>query len=439
MWIEYLFTMLETLAVYSSFVIGFEKKKEYSLWWLVPAIMAELVIVEMVTGFNILGEAGFLIWSVYEFVIVTFLFKGNAWICIYIIMLFNILISFIDNIVSVIASNIFGVNVQDMFIHGPERTIIAVISKVLLIITMSVIGILLKKIKGKIGYTLKISDIWYVVAMALFVLASYGISDKSFYNLTNLSLIIYVMIFICLLYIMILVFKNKNEKEKRQGKEQELEQFKHVMRLQEHHMDENIEMFEKLRCLRHDIRDHVNMVKYCYENSLEREGEAYLDQIKTVTEDLNIRNDTRNSYVDAVLNIKYNEARKNNIYMTIRCEEYLDELKNPLPVSIIFNNALNNAIEACMGTEDEKQRKIEVIIQGKKDILVIINNFSLGVQEEDGNLITSKDDFYSHGIGMKNINNAVNDLDGIWKWYYDKEKKIFTLKINWNENNQEMI
>lgn len=82
----------------------------------------------------------------------------------------------------------------------------------------------------------------------------------------------------------------------------------------------------------------------------------------------------------------------------------------PLDISTIFGNALDNAIEAS-GSLPEEQRLIT--IKGNRihdlQIIVVENNVRPDCEVPAG---TSKKDTFLHGFGLANINAAVEKYGG---------------------------
>ena len=78
-------------------------------------------------------------------------------------------------------------------------------------------------------------------------------------------------------------------------------------------------------------------------------------------------------------------------------------------LSIILNNALNNALEACevlSGSDPEAERFISVTTYCKNNMFLIEvkNSFDGTVcVTEDGGLKSRKQDTHRHGLGFQNI------------------------------------
>lgn len=75
-------------------------------------------------------------------------------------------------------------------------------------------------------------------------------------------------------------------------------------------------------------------------------------------------------------------------------------------LSIIINNALDNAVEACLKQKNEN-RYVELTAHRRENVFFVIvrNSFDgkLTRNKANGQLVTSKKDTKNHGLGMRNI------------------------------------
>ncbi|WP_242986153.1 ATP-binding protein [Roseburia sp. AF42-8] len=82
----------------------------------------------------------------------------------------------------------------------------------------------------------------------------------------------------------------------------------------------------------------------------------------------------------------------------------------PLDISTIFSNALDNAMEASERLPED-QRLVTVKAERVRDMLIITveNNTLPGTRPAEG---TTKKDRFVHGFGIPNIKKAVEKYDG---------------------------
>lgn len=98
---------------------------------------------------------------------------------------------------------------------------------------------------------------------------------------------------------------------------------------------------------------------------------------------------------------------------------------DPLDISTLFGNALDNAIEACMQLPDA-QRLVTVKTSRVRDmLLVLVENTMSSSLVWNGR--TTKEDPFLHGFGLANIQRTVEKYGGHCLTH--GKDGIFTLKI----------
>lgn len=99
-------------------------------------------------------------------------------------------------------------------------------------------------------------------------------------------------------------------------------------------------------------------------------------------------------------------------------------------ISILFSNALNNAIEACVRNDNERAPWIDFKVLRKDNMLFIqfTNTIYGTIHEENGVLLSTKTHSENHGIGFKNMERVVQKHDGNITVDYDDD--TFRLYIN---------
>jgi sensor histidine kinase regulating citrate/malate metabolism len=98
-------------------------------------------------------------------------------------------------------------------------------------------------------------------------------------------------------------------------------------------------------------------------------------------------------------------------------------------ICTIFGNALDNAIEYEQQIEEEEKRLIHVSLFAQKGFVMIrFENYFEGELKLEGDLpITTKQDTYYHGYGLKSIRYAVQKYDGVVN--VAQKENWFELKI----------
>ena len=180
------------------------------------------------------------------------------------------------------------------------------------------------------------------------------------------------------------------------------------------HIREIEQLYTGVRSMRHDMQNYLFDIKSLLAAqgvSVEGEGEqaGYKSGIGTALDALNVYYHTWNPVTDVVLNGKYQQAKSLGIQFDSEFLFPSDYGIDVFDLSIILNNALNNALEACevlSGSDPEAERFISVTSYCKNNMFLIEvkNSFDGTVcVTEDGGLKSRKQDTHRHGLGFQNI------------------------------------
>lgn len=178
------------------------------------------------------------------------------------------------------------------------------------------------------------------------------------------------------------------------------------------HIREIEQLYTGVRSMRHDMQNYLFDIKSLLAAqgvSVEGELAGYFSGIGTALDALNFYFHTGNPVTDVVLNGKYQQAKSMGIQFDSEFLFPSDYGIDVFDLSIILNNALNNALEACevlSGSDPEAERFISVTTYCKNNMFLIEvkNSFDGTVcVTEDGGLKSRKQDTHRHGLGFQNI------------------------------------
>lgn len=184
------------------------------------------------------------------------------------------------------------------------------------------------------------------------------------------------------------------------------------------------EKYTEIRQLKHDISNQLAAARRMFKQGAGPEAAKHLNRLYLKLSEASGVCYTGISSVDAVVNMKWSLSVSQKIPFS--CKVIVSEEMNidELQLCRIIANLLDNAIEGAQRcTSDDKYVYIS-IIQNNKKLRICVMNSSDEVDTE--NLVTKKEG-YGHGIGVTSVREAVNNLDGILSFKY--EKGIFTADI----------
>lgn len=177
-------------------------------------------------------------------------------------------------------------------------------------------------------------------------------------------------------------------------------------------MEEMNEIYMTMRGWRHDYHNHMQSIKAHLAFNQIEEAQVYLDQMETELKSIDVKYQTGNISVDAILNSKLTLAEKSGI--EIKCDAVLPEEVgiSQIDLCVVLGNLIDNAIEACDKMKENQRKFLRIYLCTMKNQLYISvsNATNELVRKLDKEYITNKRG--NHGHGLKRINIIVDKYNG---------------------------
>lgn len=160
----------------------------------------------------------------------------------------------------------------------------------------------------------------------------------------------------------------------------------------------------------HDLKHQLQLLRSEISTG---EKLRYLDEMEREIQSYEAQNKTGNKALDALLTAKSLKCQRLGISLTCVADgKELDFIK-PTDLSVLFGNALDNAMEGAARLTDPDKRLIHLSVARQKRFLRIrVENCYEGeLRFVDGLPATGKDARY-HGYGMKSIRSIVEKYGG---------------------------
>lgn len=206
------------------------------------------------------------------------------------------------------------------------------------------------------------------------------------------------------------------------------EQSEQQMRMQLKHMDETILNQNELRALRHDMNSHFIALKSFFDARDFKGGSRYIENLDAQFQQAALSVNTGNNALDSVLSAKRSLAESKGIafHTKIKIQENLPIA--PEDCSIIFGNALDNALEACERLPADAEKSINLFLQqDATTIFCKITNTAPPNTEKT--FLTSKADKVNHGFGMKNIKEALEKYPSLYNFKQQENQFEFSFSV----------
>lgn len=256
----------------------------------------------------------------------------------------------------------------------------------------------------------------------LYVLSSMSIVPFASGNMgwLNINLEIFMFIIGLLFAIALIYIKNYIYLKEKEQKDQFMIE---TLKRQYSYYQDKQKDDERIKSIYHDMKNHL-LVLENKENT--EETQAMAKKLREQIENYEEYAHTGNDFLDVIIKDKTRIAKEKNIDFIVAIDFNNINFIEPLDISTIFGNAIDNAIEAVEKLQGEK--KVIFVKAGKvNDFLSILVENNYDENEKMENRRTSKKDTFLHGYGIQNIENAVEKYNGTCT--ITKENEKFTLKI----------
>ena len=194
------------------------------------------------------------------------------------------------------------------------------------------------------------------------------------------------------------------------------------LKMQQNYYEAKLKNEERIRSIYHDMKNHL-LVMESKQNTEETRQMA--ETLRSQIADYEDYVHTGNEFLDIILKDKAAKAREKQIDFSAMVDFHGIDFMEPLDISTIFGNTIDNAIEASENLPEYK-RLITVKAERVRDMLLITieNNTQPGNHLTEG---TTKKDRFVHGFGIPNIKKAVEKYSG--QCNFQQKERVYRLKI----------
>ena len=165
----------------------------------------------------------------------------------------------------------------------------------------------------------------------------------------------------------------------------------------------------RIRCLKHDMDNHLLRLKDLIEKEKYAEALEYLETVKSSTAADKKLIDSGNDLIDSMFNYKLARLH-DNIEQKYDIVVPKDLSFTEFDLNVIIGNLADNVLEALDQLPADEPKKLEISIRYKQGYLkVYFGNTFDGIMPEDG---SRKRDHENHGLGLKSVERIVHKYGG---------------------------
>ncbi|MEY8390144.1 GHKL domain-containing protein [Lachnospiraceae bacterium 45-W7] len=201
--------------------------------------------------------------------------------------------------------------------------------------------------------------------------------------------------------------EEKREEEKRQAVQQG-----QMQKLREH-VQEMERVYGGIQGMKHDVKNHIAVLEELIAQKRFSEAREYLEPMGRAVESLDYVYKTGNPVTDVIIQEKYKRAGDLGFSFESDFQFPVQSKIDVFDMSVILNNALENALEAAE-TAEHGYIRVSSCWQKKMFLIEVVNYFAgtLEYDKESGMPKTTKADGGFHGTGLKNIQRVAEKYCG---------------------------
>ena len=188
-----------------------------------------------------------------------------------------------------------------------------------------------------------------------------------------------------------------------------------------------------MRIFVHDLKNHLTQINSF--NDVDN-VHSYIENLMPTIDRFTYLGVSKNKMLDLIISKYITLCESKNIKFSIDAKTSNLSYVDDVDLSIIFNNLLDNAIEAA---EKSKERFIDIHIFSKNDMfdgVIIKNSCDVKPISRNDNLQTTKQDFKDHGLGVSSVKRVLKKYNALYDWKYIECTNTFETNIVFTKNIQ---
>ena len=420
----------QTLDILSSILEGFclyvisrclckEPRFQTAINKFIPPI-AEIMLTYALTWFTYLGAWKMPLIFLFVVAILKICYKDTVYQIVTVTEVWFVVIVFLSEAIYFSIGYLLFGNNQSVQVDGQTflRWEILTIAFAIRLLVLGVVYLMLRHFE----YKMQLKD---SIILTIVFLISFTVSLLANFNLLNLAglvdLVIYISSGILAAIFMIIFVYAKNLLYLREQEQRDKVQIAQLQQQYAYYQDK-LKDEERIRSIYHDMKNHLLVLEGSQGTEVTRQ---MAQELRSQIADYENYIHTGNSFLDIIIRDKAEKAREKQIDFSAFIDFGGVDFIEPLDISTLFGNGIDNAIEASEKLPEE-QRVILVKAGKVQDFVsILIENNCADELHADGH--TTKADKFLHGFGISNMKKAAEKYGGSCTTTQENGK--FTLKV----------
>ncbi|HHX63204.1 MAG TPA: GHKL domain-containing protein, partial [Epulopiscium sp.] len=195
----------------------------------------------------------------------------------------------------------------------------------------------------------------------------------------------------------------------------------------ENQLDLMKDALRNTKTIQHDLRNKLSPI---YTLALSGENEQLIESLAELTSLCIVGKEyanSGNSAIDSIINFKLQQIKEDDAQVS--CEILIPSELNisSFDIAIILGNLIDNAVTGIKTIEVDRWIDIKIKYTKGRLIMTISNSFDGVVLENQGIIITRKQDEQNHGLGLTSVKTAIRKYNGAMDIHYINQK--FKVKV----------
>ena len=221
----------------------------------------------------------------------------------------------------------------------------------------------------------------------------------------------YAVFFISITGVLYSIFLTLNLAIKNILSDRQSRELQSFMYMQKQQYDYQLQQSVALRRFKHDLVNHIGVVRELINEKKTEEAKEYIDTIWNIQDVFDLKIHTGDSFLDIIVNYYSYLAVKENIEFAV-----WGKLTERMPlemfdITTLMGNILQNAFEAAIKA-DVPRIRVELVEHKEEIFIVVSNSAAKRINTKTDFFMTFKKDKENHGFGMKNIVATVEKYHG---------------------------
>lgn len=350
-------------------------------------------------------------------------YKGSVLRRILVFVLFYVLLGVFDTALLYGTSFILGISLEDFAWRKLLYVATVSTSKLLALYLVWTI----RRVR-KTTNVQKIQTKWLLLTL-LFPTVSFLMMEVIFFTYRNRSdLSAGAFIFSCVLSVAnIAILHLIHAMEKSTKESQELALVNQRMEIQTENIIALEKSYRSQRQSTHEFKNQLQTVYGLLDAEQVSQAKAYISELQGLQNTRILSVNSGHPIIDAVLNQKYHRAKDENIDVHIEVNDLSNVNISTNALVVLLANLLDNAIEACMRIDTNREIHCSLIMDGC--LYISVRNTSLTVNTTGNSIPTSKLPAEEHGYGIPSIRRILNQFDAEYTFDYENGWFQFAAEI----------